>query len=419
MKISVLTLGCKTNQAESFHLERLLNGSGHEIVDLSGKPDLCVINTCTVTAKADYQSRQLIQRALKNNAKVIVTGCYAELNRERLHDLGSAVRVVRNDDKEKIFNLIQKQGSSDSGNLSHYPRHRPIVKVQDGCNYSCSYCAIPQARGRSRSIPVGKIVEEISFYASLGFNEVVLTGIHLGTYGADLSPRGSLSFLVKEILRGTAIRRVRLSSLEIREIDDELLEMLQEERLCHHLHIPLQSGSGKILKLMNRMYSSEEFSRGIERIAKRLPTIALGTDVIVGFPGEGTEEFEATHKLIESLPFTYLHVFPYSLRPGTRAASFPLQVDEAVKKERVVVLRDLGAEKRAAYLKRNIGEKLWTVIEKVEEEGATGTTGNYIKVSLRGSCSWREGMLVLTHITGIDGDRAVGVPENNPELFHL
>lgn len=419
MKISVLTLGCKTNQAESLHLEGLLNGYGHEIVALSGGPEICVINTCTVTAKADHQSRQLLRRALKNGAQVIVTGCYAELNGEMLQNFGAAVRVVKNTDKKSIFNMIQQQNSSDSGIVRHYPRHRPIVKVQDGCNYACSYCAIPQARGRSRSVPVEEVIEEITFHSSSGFNEVVLTGIHLGTYGDDLTPKGSLSLLLKEILSRTAIKKVRLSSLEIREIDDEILEILQEKRLCSHLHVPLQSGSEKILKLMNRMYSRGEFIKGIERIAERFPDIALGTDSIVGFPGESSGEFEETRKLIEILPFTYLHVFPYSVRPGTRAASLHGQVPESVKRERVSLLRNLGAAKRTAYLKSTIGKQLWTVIERVDETGVTGTTDNYIKVFLEDNSSLHEGMLVLARITGVEKERAVAVPENNSEVSLL
>lgn len=394
-------------------------GHGHEVVELSETPDICVINTCTVTAKADCQSRQMLQRALKKGAQVIITGCYAELYEERLQQQGDAIRVVKNDEKKRIISLIEGQDSSNSGSVRYYPRHRPIVKVQDGCNYSCSYCAIPRARGRSRSIPVPEIVEEISFYSGAGFHEVVLTGIHLGTYGADLAPQVTLGRLLKEILTATAIKKVRLSSLEIREIDDELHEVLQEERLCKHLHVPLQSGSENILKLMNRMYTKEEFLQGIEKVADRFPAIGLGTDVIVGFPGESDKDFEETRSLLESLPFSYLHVFPYSVRPGTRAASFSDHVAAAVKKERVSLLRDLGRRKSAAYLQAAIGKKLWTVIEKVGETGAVGTTDNYIKVFLENSDSLREGMLVLAHITGAGRDRALAVPEYNAELSLL
>ncbi|MCL5061851.1 MAG: radical SAM protein, partial [Nitrospirae bacterium] len=220
MKIAVLTLGCKTNQAESMNMEHALNNAGHQIVEMLEKPDICIINTCTVTSKADYQSRQLINRALKNNAKVIVTGCYAELNNEQIKNIDNNIEVIRNNNKSNIINMIPNEYSSGNINFSKYARHRPAVKVQDGCNYSCSYCAIPMARGGSRSIPIDRVISEIKFYESLGYKEIVLTGIHLGTYGLDLKPKKSLSMLLDNILKNTNIPRIRISSLEIKEIDD-------------------------------------------------------------------------------------------------------------------------------------------------------------------------------------------------------
>ncbi|MDI6729395.1 MAG: hypothetical protein QMD44_10790, partial [Thermodesulfovibrionales bacterium] len=193
MKIAVLTLGCKTNQAESMNMEHALNNAGHQIVEMLEKPDICIINTCTVTSKADYQSRQLINRALKNNTKVIVTGCYAELNNEQIKNIDNNIEIIRNNNKSNIINMIPNEYSSCNINFSKHVRHRPIVKVQDGCNYSCSYCAIPLARGRSRSIAINDVINEIRFYESLGYKEIVLTGIHLGTYGLDLKPNESLS----------------------------------------------------------------------------------------------------------------------------------------------------------------------------------------------------------------------------------
>lgn len=409
MKIAVLTLGCKTNQAESMRIEHALNKAGHRIVDISGEPDLCIINTCTVTSKADYQSRQIINKALKNNTKkVIVTGCYAELNKEQLENMGCDIEVIRNSNKDNIINMIPNGFFSNNTSFNMHARHRPIVKVQDGCNHSCSYCVIPMARGRSRSVAVDDVINEIKSYESLGYKEIVITGIHLGTYGCDLKPKKTLSFLLHNILKNTNIPRIRLSSLEIKEIDDELIELLKEGRVCKHLHIPLQSGDDNILKLMNRTYSVEDFFSGIEKIFKKVPDIALGTDVIVGFPGEGEVEFNNTKQLIESIPFSYLHVFPYSSRPKTKAATFTKQVAGAIKKERVSILREIGMIKKQDFIRKNIGRTLDIVIEDRSCDRLIGTAGNYIKVILKDSSDAEAGMLVNAHILGYKDDIAIG-----------
>lgn len=418
MKIAVLTLGCKTNQAESMNMEHALNNAGHQVVEMLEKPDICIINTCTVTSKADYQSRQLINRALKNNAKVIVTGCYAELNNEQIKNIDNNIEVIRNNNKSNIINMIPNEYSSGNINFSKYARHRPAVKVQDGCNYSCSYCAIPMARGRSRSIPIDRVISEIKFYESLGYKEIVLTGIHLGTYGLDLKPKKSLSILLDNILKNTNIPRIRISSLEIKEIDDKFLELLTEERICKHLHIPLQSGDDNILKLMNRTYSTKDFLSGIERIIKKVPEISIGTDVIVGFPSEGEVEFENTKKLIESIPFSYLHVFPYSPRPRTKAVTFSGQVAGAIKKERVKILREIGMAKKEDYIEKNIGKSLDIIVEDRCEDGVIGTAGNYIKVLVTDENNIKEGMLVNVHVLGHKDGIAIGIPAKNLELLN-
>lgn len=423
MKIAVLTLGCKTNQAESMQIEHALNNEGHQIVGLSEKPDLCIINTCTVTSKADYQSRQLINRALKNNSRVIVTGCYAELNHEKLKKTYSDIIIAKNNEKSYIINMILQKASSDNGALKNYSittlphnsialsgsRHRPIVKVQDGCNYSCTYCAIPMARGRSRSVPEDEVIKEIKSYESMGYNEVVLTGIHLGTYGLDLKPKKSLSVLLSNILKNTKIIRIRLSSLEIKEITDDLLNLLVGDRVCKHLHIPLQAGDDNILRMMNRTYSISDFIKGIEKIIMRLPDIAIGTDIIVGFPGEGDVEFNNTKYLVESIPFSYLHVFPYSSRPGTKAALLPKHVTSVIKRERVATLRSIGIAKKQDYIRKQIGKILDVVVENRCEGGFYGTAGNYIKVFIRDENNAKEGMLVNVRISGVENSTATGI----------
>jgi threonylcarbamoyladenosine tRNA methylthiotransferase MtaB len=410
MKISIVTLGCKTNQAESLSIEKALINSGHEIVEPSGTPDLYIINTCTVTSKADYRSRQLLNRALRKNSKIIVTGCYSELNPDTIKELDDSIVVVKNRDKSTIFNLIDSTGLDESKTLSLYPRHRPIIKVQDGCNYSCSYCAIPKARGISTSVLLEDIINEIVSYESTGYGEVVLTGIHLGTYGLDMPRKKNLSLLLREILKATSSIRVRLSSLEVREITEELLDLISDKRICSHLHIPLQSGDDTILKLMNRHYTAADYRKGVENIAERFPDLAIGTDVIVGFPGEGEKEFTTTNNFIESLPFSYLHIFPYSVRPGTKALSLPHRVPDSIKKDRVAILRETGTSKHDLYIRNNLGRVLKTVIEHECNEGFIGTTDNYIKVLIKDMEFIHAGMLANIHLTEVSNGMAAGVP---------
>ncbi len=413
MKIALITLGCRTNQAESLQLEHNLQDLGHQVVDLDDRPDVCIINTCAVTLKADCQSRQLINKALKRSIKVIATGCYTELNASKLTLSQENLLIIRNPEKDKIINLFSKNIQTDDLITQQSFKHRPIVKVQDGCNYSCSYCTIPMARGRSRSLPFEDILEVIQRYESLGHNEIVLTGIHLGTYGLELKDKRLLPGLLKDILRETKIKRIRLSSLEVREIGDELIELLQDNRLCKHLHIPLQSGDNNILTLMNRMYTREEFASGLDKIIRKIPDISMGTDVIVGFPGEGETEFSTTKSFIEEMPFSYLHVFPYSSRPGTRAAKLPGHTPDAIKKTRVSVLREIGAAQKKAYLERNVGKSLDIILEEHSTEGYLGTTGNYIKALVENKQGLRTGMLVNIGISEIRKTLAIGILLNN------
>jgi threonylcarbamoyladenosine tRNA methylthiotransferase MtaB len=253
------------------------------------------------------------------------------------------------------------------------------VKVQDGCNNACSYCVIPRARGRSRSKEINEVIEEINSAAEF-YNEAVISGIHLGTYGYDMVPKVSLYTLLRTILLKTNVKRIRLSSLEINEIDDELIELIQEKRVCKHLHIPLQSGDNKILEMMNRNYNILQFKDKLSLILRKLPGISIGTDIIVGFPGEGDTEFENTKKLIEDTPISYIHVFPFSPRKGTRAFEMKPRVNDFIKKERCKTLRSLGKRKKSEYMLKQAEEMLDLLIEEIEEDGAcVGTTGNYLR----------------------------------------
>jgi threonylcarbamoyladenosine tRNA methylthiotransferase MtaB len=400
MKVSVLTLGCKVNQSESVMIEGCLRISGCSIVSLSETPDYCVINTCTVTSKSDYQSRQLIRRAARTGAKVIVTGCYAQLRAEDIKKMDGIYSIVPNSDKLSIIKMIN--GNIESNRCSFSVRSRPCVKVQDGCNNACSYCLVPLARGKSRSIDQSEIIEQVSDYSNSGYHEVVITGIHLGTYGYDLYPKKKLSYLIKTILNKTQISRIRLSSLEVNEIDDEIIELLQDSRLCRHIHIPLQSGDDTILKRMNRTYSSRGYINVIESILDKLPGIAIGTDVIVGFPGEGPFEFLNTKGILELLPFSYMHIFPFSVRPGTSASRMPMQVGSADRKQRFDELNALNLLKKAEYSSMQTNKTLDIIIEEHHQGSImVGTSGNYLKVRVH-SNSYPNKSLVSVRVEGIE-----------------
>ncbi|HWR58994.1 MAG TPA: tRNA (N(6)-L-threonylcarbamoyladenosine(37)-C(2))-methylthiotransferase MtaB, partial [Thermodesulfovibrionales bacterium] len=379
MRVSVLSLGCKVNQAESLSIEADLRSIGWSVVNLKENPDFCVINTCSVTGSSDYQSRQLIRRAGNACSNVIVTGCYSELNRDFVSAMHGVTAVVSNSEKSNIAGMLSGLTSSNRLYLNSSSRSRHFIKVQDGCNNSCSYCVIPQARGHSRSVPVEDILKQVDA-ASATFNEVVLTGIHLGSYGYDLKPQVTLSELISICLHSTPVRRIRLSSLEVTEIDKEMLEILSDKRICKHLHIPLQSGDDRILKKMGRNYLTTDYSCKINQIQEVLPGVCIGTDVIVGYPGETEEEFQNTFELLQSLPISYIHVFPYSPRSGTKAAQLKAEADPLTIKERCAAVRGLSQAKKAAYMRSQVGETLDLLVEKVEDEHSViGTTGNYLK----------------------------------------
>ena len=411
MKISVLNLGCKVNQAECSEIKAGLAASGHHITDLSEKPDLCIINTCSVTAKSDYQSRQLIRRARRLGARVIVTGCYADLNRGAVLRMEGVERVFANSEKSRIVGEIGESGAIGSPTPQLSGRSRFTLKVQDGCNYSCSYCLIPKARGRSRSLSLDSIrrkVEELSLH----YQEIVLTGIHLGTYGYDLLPQVTLSHLLKALLQ-TPIGRIRLSSLEINEINDELLEVLADERVCRHLHIPVQSGDDRILRLMQRRYDINRFVAALARIREYLPDISIGTDAIVGFPTEDPKDFERSYRVIESLPFSYIHVFPFSVRPGTKASLFTPQVAEGEKRERAALLSSLGIQKKRAFMDSQLGKILDPLLEtECDDHHLLGTTGNYLKVKVPLDPLHLK-KTVSVRITGSSGGMLIGAPMNS------
>ncbi len=408
MKISVLTLGCKVNQAESYSLESNLINCGCSLVSLHEEPDYSIINTCTVTSKSDYQSRQLIRRSLKSGAKVIVTGCYAQIRPDEIKNIADSIQIINNNNKSNIIKMIT---NNDLCNTSYYyKRSRAYLKVQDGCNFSCAYCVVPQARGKSRSLKLSEVIHSARELEKTGYKEIVLTGIHLGLYGLDSHPKMKLSELVKILLKNTKILRIRLSSLEINEVTEDIIELLQSSRICSHLHIPLQSGDDHVLKSMNRNYNVKKFASKIEKIAKKVQDISIGTDVIVGFPGEGDKEFLNTKNMIKSLPFSYMHIFPFSKRPQTRAYAMKEQNNKHIKHDRYIQLNALHIKKKAEYMSSYIDKTVDIIIEeKGEGNTVVGTSSNYLKISVP-SVSYNKGTLIRVRIVSIDNNRLIAYP---------
>lgn len=407
MKVALLTLGCRVNQSESSVIEGTLKKNDVTIVNLSDNPDYCIINTCTVTAKSDYNSRQLIRKALKTGAKVIVTGCYSQLRAKEVKAISGLSEIIENEKKYEIINILtHKQAKLFFGN---YSRSRPYLKVQDGCNFSCSYCSVPLARGRSRSVPPEHIIERAQIIEAEGYNEIVLTGIHLGTYGRDLREKTNLNALLKKILLTTGIYRIRLSSMEINEIDDEFMELLQEDRVCKHLHLPLQSGSNKILRLMKRNYTAEYFSEKVEKIALKTENISLGTDVIVGFPEEGEDDFSHTFDLISRHPFAYLHIFPFSARPLTKASLMINRPSNNTVKDRMGKIIGLNKKKRCEYMYKQLNKPADIIIEeRINGEIVSGTSNNYLKIAVI-SKEYIKGSVVIVRPTKIKNDVLEGI----------
>ncbi len=381
MRFSILTLGCKSNQAESEHLLSSLLKRGYEEAGLEERPDICIINTCTVTSKTDYQSRQLIRRALRAGAKVIVTGCYAQRAPEEINKISKECIIVANDKKNSIINMLSYTTSSNISHPSH--RSRPIIKIQDGCNKRCSYCIIPSVRGSSRSKEPHEIINEIKRLEDTGYNEAVLTGINLGSYGLDLKPALKLEALLEKIISTTKKIRIRLSSLGIKEVSPGIIELIKESgRICRHIHLSLQSGDDAILKLMNRSYRAEDFITLVNELKTKIEDINIGADVIVGFPGETDSNFENTYRVIEKASIGYLHIFPYSKRPGTVAAEMQEQINGRIKACRLEILRNLDKGLRNSFKASQIGKLHQIVVERIEDHMIKGKTDNYVDVSV-------------------------------------
>jgi len=399
-KIAITTLGCKTNQFESAAMRESLEKEGYESVPFNQAADIYIINTCTVTARTDAESRRLIRRAARLNpdSRIVVTGCYAQLSAQELADFPNVALVAGNNEKREISSLIRGLGKvpqvlvSDIGtagntkslHLETFSEHtRSFLQIQNGCDAFCSYCIVPYARGRSRSVPFEEALDGVSKSAQAGFAEVVLTGIHLGAYGLDLGPKRGLLELLQRIDAEGLVGRLRLGSIEPNELTDDFIRfMAASSTICPHIHLPLQSGSADILSAMGRGYSPAFIRDLLTRIVLEIPDISIGLDVIAGFPGESDSDHAATCRLIEDLPIAYLHVFPYSSRPGTKAAAMPGHLHPSVIKHRAEELRGIGSRKSLDFAGRFVGRVLPTLIQG---DGRSGITRNYLTVSLIGA----------------------------------
>lgn len=407
MKFKITTLGCKVNQYESETLARSLGriDGGKPAWTPAGRgetADVCVINTCTVTGKAAMQSRQAIRRAARNHprAKIIVTGCYAQTAPHEIARMERVDAIIGHQEKgliaEKILgdpafagqkeNLPTHSAGVEAQTAGTPPakansRTRPFVKIQDGCNSFCTYCIVPHARGRSRSRMPNEVLDQVAGLGRAEYREVVLTGIHLGCYGVDLTPPTRLVDLIRRMQQLQLIDRIRLSSIEPRELTDDILELsatsapatgrgakTRKGVVCPHFHVPMQSGDDRILKAMGRPYTAAFFSDRVEKIHRRIPHAAIGVDVLVGFPGEDQGAFENTYGLLERLPVSYLHVFPFSARKGTPAYSYPDRVPVETLRRRSERLRRLGRAKKRRFT-ANLSANPWRSSSKAGETG--------------------------------------------------
>lgn len=425
-RVAITTLGCKINQFESAAMTESLGREGFRLVPFEDEADIYVINTCTVTARTDAESRRLIRRAMRRNpaARVVVTGCYAQVAPDAVGELPGVSLVVGNSEKKGIAGLlrdavpaekilvsdISRQRTAEALGLESFAEHtRAFLQVQNGCDAFCSYCIVPHARGRSRSVPFRDVLEGIGTFAGQGFREVVLTGIHLGAYGADLEPPASLPDLLAAADAEALVPRLRVGSVEPHEISDGLIALMARSPvICPHLHIPLQSGSDSVLERMNRRYTAAFFRERVERLAAAVPDICIGCDVIAGFPGETDEEFAATLALLEGLPIAHLHVFPFSRRAGTPAARMSGQVDGKIVRERAEVLRALSDRKREAFHRRFVGRDLPVLVLNGRGKEVTGLSRNYITVRIEAVTPPPEGE-VMVRVTGVEADGVRGV----------
>ena len=447
----VENFGCRATQADGAAIERQLLGQGLERASAAIEAEVVILNTCTVTASADQDVRAAIRRIHRENpaARILVTGCYAQRAPEELSVLPGVSLVVGNSHKHELANYAAPL-RSDTGFVAldqiglnpasivivgdifahtelmaapvfaagSFEKTRPNLKVQDGCNNRCSFCIIPSVRGRSRSLKLDQVLREVDGMVANGYREIVLSGINLGRWGRELTPRMNFAAMLRAILERTAIEKIRISSVEPMDWTNEVIELVASSpRIAKHAHVPLQSGSDHILRKMHRKYRPWHYADRIERIRRAMPDAAIGADVMVGFPGESHDDFEQTRALIDRLPFTYLHVFTYSSRPGTPSAEMPEQVPVHIAREHNRVLRELAARKKREFMQSFVGRELDAItLTHYDGECTEALTDNYLKLKLRGKHEanrWVRGVIEAVHsdaLVGLVATQALAIP---------
>jgi threonylcarbamoyladenosine tRNA methylthiotransferase MtaB len=425
--VSFATLGCRLNQVDTRVLQTMLEARGFRTVDFDEPADVVVVNTCTVTARAEFSDRQMIRRAARVSpgATLVVTGCWAQTSPDEVAALSGVDLVVGNGDKDRLPDLLEQVGAarthvsdiarakvSETAPLARWHgRSRAFLKIQDGCQHRCAFCVVPLARGASRSLAPKVVLDQAQLLVEAGHLEIVLTGVDLGHYGADLVPRTTLAALLRSLVEIPGLRWVRLSSLLPAYFTPELIEIVTGSPLvAPHLHIPLQSGSTRVLRLMRRPYDARMYSALVERLAAARPGLGLGADVIAGFPGESEQDFAETKACVEALPFSYLHVFPYSARKGTEAVGLGDQIDPRTTSRRSRGLRDLGRAKSDEFRRRLVGTSQDVLVLETRDRATgalVGLTGNYVEVAFPGPDRLMR-TLARVRVTGAHAERAVG-----------
>ena len=419
MKAAIHTLGCKVNIYESEYIINILKENGYQIVDFDSKADIYIINTCTVTNTSDKKSEKMIKRARKQNkdAIIIAMGCHAQIKGDNI----DADIIIGNKDKSKIISLIEEYQenknkikriynldnvSFEDMYISSFNSHtRAFVKIQDGCDAFCSYCIIPYARGPIRSKDPKTVIKEITSLVENGYKEIILTGIHTGKYGKDINY--TFEQLLKDIIKIKNLYRIRISSIEINELTDPILDLIKDNKIiAKHLHIPLQSGSDKILKLMDRKYDLKFYKDRIEKIRKMIKDISITTDLIVGFPNENEKDMEDTLKFLKEIKFTKIHTFPYSKREGTKAASMENQIDETIKRKRVKTVLELSDQLEQDFYQSKLNETEEVIIEQTKDGKSYGYTSNYIKVEINSPL--RPNEVISVKINKVNNKKVTG-----------
>jgi threonylcarbamoyladenosine tRNA methylthiotransferase MtaB len=386
-RVALGSLGCKVNQAETEHFSRQLAEAGFQLVDSTGRADMFILNTCSVTATADRKSRHMLRMARRSNPNlfIVATGCSVQRDPAGLSSLGVADILLKHADKPHLLDVMNENGRFKSGLIAQpveVVRTRSFIKIQDGCSNFCAYCIVPHVRGREVSLPADDIISQVKERAAQGCKEVVLTGVRVGTYDFQSM---NLKDLLERVLRETDIARVRLSSLQPQEISSELISLWRDERLCPHFHFSLQSGSNSVLQRMGRRYSTREYGEALALVRSIVPEAAITTDIITGFPGETEADFEQSYKFCRAMEFARVHIFPFSPRPGTTAALMRQTVSESEKRARTEKMLELGEECVKCYRERFTGRRMLVLWEKQSGGVWSGLTGNYLKIYSRSS----------------------------------